>query len=184
MPADLRYAFLVDWLDPQASLPPRPFCRTLSQRCMSPSARSPPGVPCPHRLRSGIVTGGSAVVQAQLVRQYLLFYYTIDNTVEMVSLSARCFCAPPLPAFLLHRALLVKPPEEDFSSRAGGQRREQQRDCCTYPRGTGSRAGEAVFFLRVERVYQRNRPQFLVRRTDGLQTAVGTKPSRGDKIAF
>mmetsp|Transcript_59505 Transcript_59505/g.141475 ORF Transcript_59505/g.141475 Transcript_59505/m.141475 type:complete len:374 (+) Transcript_59505:182-1303(+) len=43
MPADLRYAFLVDWLDPQA----------------------------------------------QLVRQYLLFYYTIDNTVEMDDLKNR-----------------------------------------------------------------------------------------------
>lgn len=39
MPADNRYAFLVEWLDPQA----------------------------------------------QLVRQYLLFYYSIDATVEMVS---------------------------------------------------------------------------------------------------
>jgi hypothetical protein len=38
MPADNRYAFLVEWLDPQA----------------------------------------------QLVRQYLLFFYSIDGTVEMV----------------------------------------------------------------------------------------------------
>ena len=38
MPADNRYAFLVEWLDPQA----------------------------------------------QLIRQYLLFYYSIDGTVEMV----------------------------------------------------------------------------------------------------
>ena len=38
MPADNRYAFLVEWLDPQA----------------------------------------------QLVRQYLLFFYSVDGTVEMV----------------------------------------------------------------------------------------------------
>jgi hypothetical protein len=39
MPADNRYAFLVEWLDPQA----------------------------------------------QLVRQYLLFFYSLDGTVEMVA---------------------------------------------------------------------------------------------------
>jgi nucleoside-diphosphate kinase len=43
MPADARYAFLVDWLDPQA----------------------------------------------QLVRQYLLFYYSVDNSVEMDDLKNR-----------------------------------------------------------------------------------------------
>eukprot|EP00286_Rhodomonas_abbreviata_P012028 CAMPEP_0181329808 /NCGR_PEP_ID=MMETSP1101-20121128/23527_1 /TAXON_ID=46948 /ORGANISM="Rhodomonas abbreviata, Strain Caron Lab Isolate" /LENGTH=376 /DNA_ID=CAMNT_0023438949 /DNA_START=135 /DNA_END=1262 /DNA_ORIENTATION=- len=43
MPADNRYAFLVDWLDPQA----------------------------------------------QLVRQYLLFYYSLDNTIEMDDLKNR-----------------------------------------------------------------------------------------------
>jgi len=43
MPADARYAFLVEWLDPQA----------------------------------------------QLVRQYLLFYYTVDNTIEMDDLKNR-----------------------------------------------------------------------------------------------
>mmetsp|Transcript_20093 Transcript_20093/g.31426 ORF Transcript_20093/g.31426 Transcript_20093/m.31426 type:complete len:375 (-) Transcript_20093:157-1281(-) len=43
MPADARYAFLVDWLDPQA----------------------------------------------QLVRQYLLFYYSADNTIEMDDLKNR-----------------------------------------------------------------------------------------------
>ena len=47
MPADNRYAFLVEWLDPQA----------------------------------------------QLVRQYLLFFYSIDGTVEMV-------CPPSAPGIL------------------------------------------------------------------------------------
>jgi hypothetical protein len=42
MPADNRYAFLVEWLDPQA----------------------------------------------QLVRQYLLFFYSLDGTVEMVAAPA------------------------------------------------------------------------------------------------
>ena len=47
MPENNRYAFLVEWLDPQA----------------------------------------------QLVRQYLLFYYSIDATVEMVS--GPCCCPDP-----------------------------------------------------------------------------------------
>ena len=53
MPADNRYAFLVEWLDPQA----------------------------------------------QLVRQYLLFYYSIDGTVEMVCCrhAPRCSHAKPQP---------------------------------------------------------------------------------------
>ena len=51
MPADNRYAFLVEWLDPQA----------------------------------------------QLVRQYLLFFYSLDGTVEMVA-------APAIPSAACMRA--------------------------------------------------------------------------------
>lgn len=57
MPADNRYAFLVEWLDPQA----------------------------------------------QLVRQYLLFFYSIDGTVEMVSDCARVRLILILPLLLLPR---------------------------------------------------------------------------------
>jgi hypothetical protein len=58
MPSDNRYAFLVEWLDPQA----------------------------------------------QLVRQYLLFYYSIDNTVEMVTSSTA-----PAANYLLLLLLLLLP---------------------------------------------------------------------------
>ena len=105
MPADLRYAFLVDWLDPQASFSPLAILPHHIPALHINPPYSPRVVPFPRRSGLRIVTEGLAVVQAQLVRQYLLFYYTIDNTVEMVFLPARCcrptppLAAPPRPAW-------------------------------------------------------------------------------------
>ena len=82
MPADNRYAFLVEWLDPQA----------------------------------------------QLVRQYLLFYYSIDATVEMVSARAE----PASRARLLLMLLLLCCAEMRMCARHSGTAWNvaDVRSCC------------------------------------------------------
>jgi hypothetical protein len=75
---DARYSFLVEWLDPQVSCVGRilPLAMIVFVMVLFylPLNQTPVLSP-----------------QAQLVRQYLLFYYSADNTIEMVS-----FFAPTL----------------------------------------------------------------------------------------